>query len=470
MKKIALLMALCGVVASIQAKVKPGSLIGDGMVLQQKSEVKLWGWAKPNATVKITSSWKAKATAQADASGKWETRLQTPEASFMPQEVTISDGEKLKLSNVLIGEVWLGSGQSNMEMPLVGYRNCPIENLNQVVSDCSRYQGKLHFAVLDHQAPLQPVDSVKVEWKDCTPETIWKCSATCYFFGITLIDALHCPVGVISSSWGGTSVEGWVPREVAQNYTELNLSDENLKKNVWNTPIVRYNGKIHPIKGYTLKGFLWYQGEANRDNADKYASRLGDMVRTWRQLWGQGDLPFYEVEIAPFIYEGINGQSAALLREAQLQFTHEVPNTGIVCTNDLVLPFEERQIHPAKKREVGQRLCYLALEKTYGKKGLMAESPEFQKMEVKDGKAYLSFSHCEYGFNLFNHIEGFEICGADKNYYPAQASHTHDGLEIVLSAPEVKTPTAVRYCFKNWQLGNLANVGGMPVFPFRTDK
>ncbi len=279
---------------------------------------------------------------------------------------------------------------------------------------------------------------------------------------------MDCPVGVISSAWGGTSVEGWTPADIVKDYDDADLSEENLKKNVWNTPVVRYNGKIHPLAGYTLKGFLWYQGEANRDWPDKYAARLGNMVKAWRKAWGQGDLPFYEVEIAPFGYDDPNKISGALLREAQHDFTKQVANTGMISTNDLVNDYEIWQIHPCKKREVGQRLCYLALSKTYGKKGYMAESPEYDKMEIKDGKAYLSFTHCEYGFNRFDYIKGFEICGADKVFHTANVRIENN--RAIVSSPDVKEPVAVRYCFKNWQPGNLGNVGGMPIIPFRTDR
>lgn len=469
MNKFLACMALVFAFCNAQAKVRMASLFNDGMILQQQSDVKVWGWAKPNSKVTLTGTWnKKKVTCQSESDGKWEARMQTPAASFTPYELTVSDGEKLTIKNVLIGEVWLGSGQSNMEMPLVGYNSCPIEGLNEEINDCHRYKGKIHFVNTAYQAPLTPADSIKAQWKDCTPENIWNCSATCYFFAKTLVDAMDCPVGVISSAWGGTSVEGWTPADILKDYDDVDLSEENLKKNAWNTPIVRYNGKIHPLVGYTLKGFLWYQGEANRDWPDKYAARLGNMVKAWRKLWGQGDLPFYEVEIAPYGYDGTDKNSAALLREAQHDFTKQVANTGMISTNDLVNPDEMWQIHPCKKREVGQRLCYLALSKTYGKKGYMAESPEYDKMEIKDGKAYLSFTHCEYGYNRNFDIRGFEICGADKEFHTANAAIENN--RVIVSSPDVKEPVAVRYCFRNWLPGNLGNVGGMPIIPFRTDR
>ena len=465
---IACLALLCAL-GGADAKVRMASLFNDGMVLQQQSDVKVWGWAKPNAKVTLSGSWdKKKVVCQSDGNGRWEAHLHTPAASFTPYEVTVSDGEKLTIKDVLCGEVWLGSGQSNMEMPLVGYACCPIENLNDVVNECHRYKGKLRFVTVAHEAPLKPIDNVKAEWKDCVPENVWNCSATCYFFAKTLVDGLDCPVGVICSAWGGTTVEGWTPADILKTYEDMNLTEENLKKNEWNTPMVRYNGKIHPLQGYTLKGFLWYQGEANRDWADAYSVRLGNMIKAWRQLWGQGDLPFYEVEIAPYIYDGTEGLSAALLREAQCDVAHQVPNTGIVSTNDLVYDYEIGQIHPCKKKEVGQRLCYLALAKTYGKKGYMAESPEFDKMEIKDGKIYVSFTNCEYGFNRFSDIRGFEVCGADKKFYTANAGI--DGKRVVVSSADVKEPVAVRYCFKNWLPGNLGNVAGLPIIPFRSDR
>lgn len=469
MKKILILFVGLLFFGKAEAKVRPASLFNDGMVLQQQSNVKVWGWAAPNKTVTVVGSWnKKKVSCKSDDKGRWELRLATPAASFTPYEVTISDGEKLTIKDVLIGEVWLGSGQSNMEMPLVGYNNCPIENLNQVIAQSNRYAGKMHFVNIGHQTPAHPADSVKADWKDCLPENIWTCSATCYFFATTLVDALNCPVGIINSSWGGTKVECWMPKEDLESYEELDLSDANISKQNWDTPVGRYNGMIHPIVGYNLRGFIWYQGEANRDEPEKYMERLPKMINTWRNLWQQGTaMPFYFVEIAPFRYEGNNENKNAFFRETQCKISHLVPNSGMVCTNDLVYDYEDVNIHPCKKKEVGERLCWLALKKTYGKKGLMAESPEYQSMEIKDDKIFLTFSESGKGFNRFRAIEGFEIAGADRKFYPADVRL--DNIRVVVSSKEVKEPVAVRYGFRNFLPGNLKNVGGMPVIPFRTD-
>ena len=459
MKKVLFLAALLSLTFRLEAKVKPASLIGDGMVLQQQSEVRLWGWAKPNATVRLTTSWKAKATTKADNEGRWELWVKTPVASFASQELTLSDGEKLTIRDVLIGEVWVGSGQSNMEMCLVGRPNRTIEHANRELLQANRFKGMLRMATVAHNEQKVPVDSVKVQWQDCSTQVVAPWSAVCYFFATTLIEALQCPVGMISTCWGGTSVESWSPKEVLPPVTDAKKQTDYA---------VRYNGLIHPLEGYTIRGFIWYQGEANVSRHAQYANMLSEMITSWRKRWKQGPLPFYQVEIAPYIYDGAEKNRAALLREAQLEVSHRLEKVGIVCTNDLVKDFELRQIHPMMKREIGERLAYLALNNDYGFKGLYAFSPEYKSMEVKGKEIVLNFTHAEKGFNRFEGFKGFEVSGVDRKFYPAEVRV--EGTRLVVSSPKVEAPVAVHYCFKNWQLGNTTNVGGMPLFPFRTDK
>lgn len=460
-QKSFLLILACSLVMGVQAKVRPASLFQDGMVLQQKSDARIWGWAKPNSKVTVTNTWnKQKSVVQSDASGRWQTTIATPAATFEPQEVTISDGEKLTLKDVLIGEVWLGSGQSNMEMPLLGYGNCPIENFNQVIRNAQKYTGRVHYATLKRAAVNTPADTASLKWQDIDSETALHCSATCYFFGTALSDVLNVPVGLIVTSWGGTSAESWSPADVLPA-----PQNDNEKKDF----AVRYNGMIHPLEGYTIKGFLWYQGEANVYRADKYAALLGNMIKSWRQRWGQGDLPFYLVEIAPWQYNGKEKMNAAYLREAQLDVTHQVPNTGIVGTNNLVKTYEYNQIHPCMKREVGENLCNLALAKTYKMKGLIAQNPEYQGMEVKGNKVLVKFNNTPFGFNRFDGMVGFEVCGSNGVFYPANGKAINNET-VEVSSSNVPEPKSVRYCFKNWQLGNATNLAGLSIMPFRSDR
>ncbi len=469
MKKILLTLPLLLLALTAGAKVKPAPLISDGMVLQQQSDCKLWGFAKPNSRVTARGSWGGKTVqTRSDAQGRWQLRLPTPKGSFTPYELTLSDGDKLVIKDVLIGEVWLGGGQSNMEMSLQGRNNRVIDHVNQEIIGSLKYSGKLRLATVSHNLQLTPADSVAAPWKDCSPATVTPWSAVCYFFGSTLVDALQVPVGMIASCWGGTTVESWTPAEICRSYTDLKQDKASLSKGKTNTPIVRYNGMIHPIAGYTLKGFIWYQGEANVGHHNQYADRLSNLISAWRQRWGQGDLPFYEVEICPYHYGDVSGDKAALLREAQWDVTRRLPHVGCVSTNDLVRPYEVHQIHPSMKRPVGERLAMMALSRDYRMQGFDPECPQYESMEVKDSKVYLKVSHSKSGFSRFDDLEGFEVCGPDGVYYPAQASI--EGVRLVVSSPKVLQPRAVKYCFHNWSPGTVANTSGLPLVPFRSQR
>lgn len=463
---VALVMAM-----TVQAKVTLPDQIGDYMVLQQQTNAKLWGWAKAGASVQITCSWNdAVVKTKADKNGRWEAFVATPAASFDAQTVTISDGEPVQLNNVLIGEVWLASGQSNMEMPLMGFWNCPIEGANQVVARANDYKGKIRFATMEHPECFTVQDRVAGAWKDCTPENAPRFGATAFFFAQNLSDILNVPVGIVNTAWGGSRVEGWMPADILKEWGEA-YTEEEIKKEPqgWLRSEIMYNGVLAPVMGYTICGFIWYQGCSNIDHDKDYTERFAKLITMFRQWWGQGDLPFYYVEIAPYNYgEGrINGP---LLREAQYKTQFVVPNSAMVSTNDLVSPWEVNQIHPKNKKDVGQRLSYLALQNDYHIGGIYSRGPEYKSMEVKDGKAYVLFNYAEDGFSRMQDAEGFEICGEDRNFVKAEVKiNPNNQRELIISSDKVPAPVAVRYAFKNFQIGNMAGVHGLPVVPFRTD-
>jgi sialate O-acetylesterase len=467
MKKISLFllsMLLCG---STQAIVRPASLFNDGMVLQQQSKVRVWGRAKALSKVSVKGSWNNKTVScKSDAEGKWELHLQTPVGSYKNYKITMSDGQKLVIKNVLIGEVWFASGQSNMEMPLHGYYNCPVQNSSRYISESNKYNGKLRMVSIPRFPLRQLGEFVDAKWMDCTPQTARDFSATAYFFATQLADKLTCPVGIINNAWGGSSVEAWTPEEILETYPEIKLETELFKNPFCGTPMIMYNGMIHPLAGYNIRGFIWYQGESNVPHPEVYADRFSNMIKAWRKDWGQGDLPFLFVEIAPYKYG--EGDLSAQLREAQCDVQNRVKNTWMVCTNDLVEEYEPYQIHPHKKFEVGERLSLLALNKVYNMNGLVVESPQYQNMEIKGDKIYLSFTNLQDGFNRFQDIQGFEIAGADKKFYPATAGI--EGTRVVVSSQNVENPVAVRYCFHNFAIGNLKSGDNLPIIPFRTDK
>ena len=479
------LIALCCSPSFIHAHLRFGPLVGDNMVVQQQTNVRLWGWTDKGsgAIVTLRTSWnKNKQKVKADANGRWEFMVATPAASFEAQKVTVSDGDETRsLTDVLIGEVWLASGQSNMEMPLHGFEGCPVENSAQHILESVRYKDRLHICTVAISPHPEEVDTVTAVWKNCTPETARNFCAVGYFFGIRLTEALGCPVGVINSSLGATRVEGWTPCNIVSTYPGENLeSDECLNAHLVRPsyhvkralPAVFYNGMIHPIEPYTIRGFLWYQAEANAHAPQTYAERLTNMVRSWRERWGQGDLPFYSVEICPYDYYWLPDKSTApLTREAQFKATEMLPHMGMVCTNDLVHDYEYWQIHPCMKKEVGDRLCLWALGDTYGMKGIDYRYPVYRSMKVEDterGKLIrITFDYADDGFNRNVGIEGFEICGADSVWHKASVGTS--GRQITVRSNEVPDPVAVRYAFKSWQLGNLKANSGLPVIPFRTD-
>ncbi len=462
------LFLLLGIYLSADAKIVLPGLFSDNMVLQQSARTNIWGKAKANANISIKCSWSGKiVTTKSNEDGNWKTQLTTPAASYTPQTLIISDGEALKVNNILIGEVWMCSGQSNMEITLNGFWNCPIANANELIAEAGTHKG-IRCLKVEKKGAMTPQDHCNGSWKVSNSKNAGDFSATAYHFAIELNKVLDVPVGILVCSWGGSTVEGWLPENILKGYSDIDLKKmESKTYTEWMKPEIMYNGMLHPIIGYTVKGFLWYQGESNVGRASTYADRLATMAKLWRDSWCEGDIPFYLVEIAPYQYGG-DGISAAFLREAQYKASQIIPNSGIACTNDLVESYEQNNIHPKEKEQIGKRLCYLALANTYKMEGISANSPSFKSMEIKEGRAILSFNHITDGFNRLDGMEGFEVAGADKVFHSAKAKMVNN-LQIEVSSSEVTEPLAVRYCFKNFQPGNVKNTRGLPLIPFRTD-
>lgn len=470
MKKQIIAACLLMMQTASWGKVVLPEILSDNMVLQQQTEVKLWGKAKANAQVSIRPSWDNRTyTATSDKDGKWIAKVQTPQASYNAYSITFSDGETTQLSNILIGEVWFCSGQSNMEMPLAGFWNCPIAGANETIATSAQWKG-IRVATIEKNGQVQPVDNCKGSWKVSCPENAPAFSATGFHFAMMMNQVLDIPIGIINSSWGGSTVEGWLPRDIVAQYPDINLERDIRKEeghDWWHymSPTLMYNGMIKPLQNYTIKGFLWYQGESNVGKHKTYAERLKTMVELWRKEWGLGELPFYFVEIAP--YGSSENYHSALLREAQFNAQKIIPNSGMISTNDLVENYEQYNIHPKDKSNVGKRLAYMALSKTYQIKGIEAVGPVYKSMEIKDGVALLSFDNAGGGFNRMTDIQGFEIAGEDKVFYPAKAEL--NGGQIKVSSDKVPTPAAVRYGFRDFKPGNVANIRELPLYPFRTD-
>lgn len=474
------LAILTFVAISMQAKVRLPHIIGDNMILQQNVEARLWGWDKPGQKVNVTVSWNQQVyTAKTDKEGRWLVKVPTPAASYQPLSITFDDGDKTTINNVLSGEVWVCAGQSNMEMPIRGFGNCPVEGYNDEVISARQYHG-IHYVKIPSVMSMTPLDDANCEWYEVGTETVGEASATGYFFAQAINRALDIPVGLIMANKGGTRVESWLTRENLMKYTNEPLDTmEIVKGHEWDyhRQLVWGNGTFNPILNYTVKGIIFYQGCSNvGDPGDQYSERLALLVRQWREQFGLGEIPFYFVEIAPYHYDNVNGDNGARLREQQYVAAQRIPNSALVCTNDLAYPYEATQIHPAQKRPVGQRLAYLALNQTYGMKNIWCKSPSFKDMKIVDDTIHIHLNDDYGSINRFEGIEGFEVAGADKVFYPAVATHFwqpgggywDETIQIVCS--EVKEPVAIRYCFKNFQLGNLKNGAGLPLFPFRTDQ
>ena len=472
MKKtiIAFLMILG--TSQIYAAIKLPALFSDNMMLQQQSKAPMWGWAEKNQTVKIKTSWDAKTyEVKADSSGKWKTALQTPVAGG-PYSIEVTEGkEKVVVKNILIGEVWLCSGQSNMEMPLKGFPGQPVLNGNETIVHSTNKN--IRFITIPRATVLTPNEDFQGKWDIAGPQTTGNFSATAWYFGSLVQELLQVPMGLIHVSYGGSSMEAWMNQEMLKDFkeTKIPMTKEDLAKDPNRVATTLFNGMLSPVIGYGIKGCIWYQGESNYERAAQYKELMKKMVSSWRGLWGEGDFPFYYCQIAPFNYaqfhpnDYLDKYNSAFLREAQLQAAAEIPNSGMAVLMDIG---EENNIHPADKKAGGSRLAYLALTKTYGLSGFEFESPEYKAIEIKEASVTVSFDKAPNGITSYGkEVVGFEIAGSDKVFYPAKAEVRRKS--VVLTSDKVKEPVAVRYLFKDFAKAELFSTGGLPISSFRTD-
>ncbi len=442
------------------------SFFSDNMVLQQNATVSIWGKDDPGKNIKISASWGEEAGAISGSDGRWKTKIATPVAGG-PHTVTISGSEEIVLNDVLAGEVWLCSGQSNMEMPVKGYGNQPITGSNEAILHSKNTQ--LRVFQIDKQPSAVPMDDVEGKWQAASPATTPDFSATAYFFGELVEEMLGVPVGLIVTSWGGSKAEAWMNEEALKPFAEISIPMEVPERGPHQTATILYNGMIHPFIDYHIKGAIWYQGESNRNQAARYATLFPAMIESWRAVWNLGNFPFYFVQISPYGYGSSEETkyATALLREAQLISMQQVENSGMVVTADIG---DCDCIHPADKTTVGRRLAYWALAETYGFEGIAYQSPVYSSMKkTEDGKVNLSFDHAPNGLTSFGKpLSGFEIAGEDRFFYPAEAVINRDRTVTVWSK-YVPHPAAVHYAFGDCVAGSLFNIAGLPASPFRTD-
>ena len=457
------LVALISITAS--AKVTLPKFFADNMVLQQQSECKLWGWAEPGKKILVDTPWDKKshpATARKD--GYFQVTVKTPEAGG-PYTIYFRDGDVVTLNNVMIGEVWICSGQSNMEMQMKGFKQQPVEGTTEELLHCKDNQLRL-FTVKRH-ASLTPEKDVTGQWSEASTASVRDFSATAYYFGRALRQALGVPVGLICTSWGGSACEAWMNADWLKAFPKVKqtITEEDVKKLQQRCPTALYNGQLKPLIGYTMRGAIWYQGEDNVPRYDFYAPLLKAMVEGWRKDWKQGDFPFYYCQIAPYDYSLIQWEGSQYLREQQAKAESMITNARMAVLMDAGLKYG---IHPRKKRQAGERLALLALANTYDVKGL-PDFAVYKEVTFQNDTAVISFDrskewvYFEHGTSSNN----FEVAGADRVFHPASKVWVSRN-RVYITCDQVKKPVAVRYAFKDWADGDLMH-DGLPVSSFRSD-
>jgi sialate O-acetylesterase len=489
--------------AIAHADVRLPAVISDHMVLQQETPANVWGWAEPGEKVTVKFAGKS-AESAADPAGKWSVKLDDLKAGETG-DLTVAGKNTLTVKDVAVGEVWICSGQSNMEWTVVKSKDAATE------IPAANYP-KLRMFTVQKSAKAEPQEDVTGKWDVCTPETVGAFSAVGYFFGRKLHDTLQQPVGMIHTSWGGTPAEHWTPKpilaadpdfkpafdawekKVADYPKAKEAYDEAMTKwkeaekaareagkqppapprapqggDAFGGPACLYNGMIAPLTPYTIRGAIWYQGESNAGNARLYRKLFPTMILSWRRAWNS-EFPFLFVQLANFNakHQPPTGQpeasSWAELREAQTM-TLEIPRTGMAVAIDIG---ESEDIHPKNKQEVGRRLALVAEATVYFRDQEFA-GPMFAGAQGEDGKIRLSFRNAQ-GMKAADggKIKGFSIAGEDKKFVWADAAI--EGDHVIVSSPEVKEPVAVRYAWADDPECNLVNEFGLPASPFRTDE
>lgn len=495
MRPFTVILALAVAISlSAHAAITMPTIFGDHMVLQQKQPIPVWGKASPNEDVTVTLNGKS-VSAAADANGAWRVALPKMKAGGPYTLVVTGASDEKQFSDVLIGEVWLLGGQSNMEWSVERSANS-----EQEIADAKYPEIRLYMA--DHVQSIDLKDDVPGEWKVCSPETIPNFSAVGYFFGRMIHQELGVPVGLVKSAWGGTPAESWTTWETLtstpdfkplletwetrlQEYPEKQAAYEQAvkeweeagkpnDKRPWppfgpdhpHRPATLYNGMIAPIKPYGIRGALWYQGESNVGRAEEYAVLFPKMIEDWRRVWDQGDFPFYFVHLANFLErkpDPTPDSGWAALREAQLAAL-DLPNTGVALAIDIG---EADDIHPKNKQDVGKRLALNALNQVYGKR-VPYKGPVFKSAKVKDGNVIVSFADAK-GLKTKDGgpVKGFALAGADGSFTWADAEIK--GKKVFVSAEGVSEPTKLLYGWQDNPEVNLYNAADLPAVPFRAD-
>lgn len=460
MRKLTALIFLVTAGINLNAQLRLPALFADHMVIQQQSSVPIWGWANPVQEVRITVSWDTTTiTTKANNATFWKTKIQSPPAGG-PHTITIRAGnESATLTDVLSGEVWLCSGQSNMEWSMAA--SADGKELIDNISDPT-----IRLFHVPKSAASTPQVRGEGTWRIANQESVRGFSAVGYFFGKKLNTDLNVPVGLINASWGGTPAEDWLPEDLVESNPKLKASASLLiDDKPWcpYIPGVTYNAMISPLLPFRIAGALWYQGESNTVAPSTYKLLMETLILDWRTEFNS-EFPFYYVQIAPFSGYG-DVEIGTLIREQEVEML-KIPNTGMVVISDLV--DDVADIHPKFKKPVGDRLANLALTDTYGKSGIESHCPVYKSMNVEKNKIRISFEYVTKGLiTKGGDATEFLVAGDDQKFYPANVKI--DGNTVLVSAKEVKSPVAVRFGWSNGSIPNLFSSGGLPVSCFRTD-
>ena len=476
------LLCLTSSFAQQKTTLQFADVLQSNMVLQQNKPLKIWGIGVPGAAVKINADWLAgETTVVVNTDGNFLGIVLMPvakENDFSKHALSIeSNGESVVLNNLLIGDIWFCSGQSNMQFSMKEIKDSAIENADTAYPNIRLFNAGLNFSAT-------PINNIHGKWQECTPKTVLNFSAVGFNFGKELYKNLKIPIGIIFSGIGASAAQAFVPREVLAADTLLNrvyllpyLNNDRSKEKIdggfsfekVTRPFLLYNALINPFINLSIKGFCWYQGESNRMERDSYTHLTQEMIKSWRNNFKQGDLPFYYVQVAPYIYDKEDPALAdyAFFREAQ-QNISRLNNTGMVVTMDVG---ESKNLHPKDKKPIGIRLAKTALNRTYGKLNIVYQGPQYNHFEIRKSKAIIYFTDESVGSGLQakdrNTPLFFTIAGADKIFHSADAMIENN--HMIVSSPKVKKPIAVRYAFTNYPITNLENKEGLPAVPFRTD-
>ncbi len=445
------------------AAVSVPNFFSDHGVLQREAPIPVWGWADPGEAVTVQLGDSAPVNATTDAKGNWKVALPAMPAGG-PYALIIKGSNEIKFQDILIGEVWLCSGQSNMEWT-VGKSMNPDEEKNAATDRLIRH---IKFP----RRPLaQPATNVEGKWDVCSPETVANFTACGYFMARELRKELNVPIGLINSSWGGTRIEPWTTPHAFKAIPSLQKIGEDLdaadpqRKVTQKEPSTLYNGMIHAVVGYGMRGAIWYQGEANRNDGGIYTDKMQALIEGWRSIWGIGDFPFHYVQIAPFNYGKDDPNTLPKLWVAQSNAL-KIKNTGMVVTTDIG---NLQNIHPTNKQEVGRRLALLAMAKTYGKTDIVCEGPMYSQSKTEGDTIRITFTNAE-GLSTRDGKapDWFEIKNSSSEWTKATA--VIDGNAVIVSAPEVKSPNSVRFSWSKMAEPNLQNGAKLPIAAFTTQE